>query len=90
MARHANFLNLFPQISEAFRRYGISDSTTSLIVAEICTVSSHHDKIKAIIDGTASPFSQLSEITDWATIKKVCYICQVPSPTSHRWNSTIN
>jgi len=67
-----------PQISEAIRRYGISDSTTSLLVVEIGVLPSHHDKIKAIINGTVSPFSRLSEITDWATVKKVCYDAFLP------------
>jgi EKC/KEOPS complex subunit CGI121/TPRKB len=61
------------QISEAIRRYGISDSTTSLFVVEIGGLPSHHDKVNAIVNGTTSPFSRLSGITDWATIKKVYY-----------------
>lgn len=59
------------QISEAIRRYGISDSTTSLFVIEIGAQVSRHDKAKAIVNGTVAPFSRLSEITDLATIKKV-------------------
>lgn len=74
----------FSKISEAIRRYGISDSTTSLLVVEICTLPSRHDKIKSVVDGTVSPFSLLSDITDWATIKKVCHIPQAPGPTPHR------
>lgn len=45
---------------------------------EIGALPSQLDKIKAIVDGTVSPFSQLSEITDWATIKKVCCMNLVP------------
>ena len=67
----------FLQISEAIRRYGVSDSATSLFVVEIGALPSHHDKIKAIVNGTISPFSRLSEVTDWATIKKV--YCTRPS-----------
>ena len=66
------------QISEAIRRFGISDSTTSLFVVEIGALPSQLDKIKAIVDGVVSPFSRLSEITDWATIKKVCCMNLVP------------
>ena len=78
------------QISEAIRRYGISDSTTSLFVIEIGALPSHHDKIKAIVNGTVSPFSLLPEITDWATIKKACYTFSLPAPTYHHLNSTTN
>jgi len=63
-------LNPSNNISEAIRRYGISDSTTSLFVVEIGVLPSHQDKIKAIVDGMISPLSQLTGITDWATIKK--------------------
>jgi len=75
--------NLCLQISEAIRRYGISDSTTSLLVVEIGTLPSHHDKIKATVNGTVSPFSRLSEITDLATIKKVRHTNLRPAPTHH-------
>jgi len=71
------------QISEAIRRYGISDSTTSLLVIEIGTLPSHHDKIKTIVNGTISPFSRLSEVTDLATIKKVRHTSLRPASTSH-------
>ena len=81
--RFTHVLISFLQISEAIRRYGVSDATTSLFVVEIGTLPSHHDKIKAIVDGTVSPFSQLSEITDWGTVKKVCRIFRVTAPTSH-------
>lgn len=65
------------QISEAIRRYGISDSTTSLFVIEIGTQVGRRDKVEAIVNGTVAPFSRLSEITDLATIKKVrcMYLC---------------
>lgn len=76
--RRTHILISFLQISEAIRRYGISDSTTSLFVVEISTLPSHLDKIEAIVDGTVSPFSRLSEITDWTTIKKVCCIPKPP------------
>lgn len=69
--KSTHILILCLQISEAIRRYGISDSATSLLVVEIGTVLSHHDKIKAVVNGTVSPFSRLSEITDLAIIKKV-------------------
>ena len=78
------------QISEAIRRYGISDSTTSLLVVEIGVLPSHHEKIKTIVNGTVSPFSQLSEITDWATVKKVSCMSSLLSPASHHLSSITN
>jgi len=72
------FSVLHLQISEAIRRYGVSDSTSSLFVVEIGVLPSHHDKAKAIVNGTVSPFSQLAEITDWTSIKKVRYTRTLP------------
>jgi len=77
-----------PQISEAIRRYGISDSATSLLVVEIGTIPSHRDKIKAVVNGTVSPFSRLSEVTDLATIKKVQHMRSRPIPVPHHQEST--
>lgn len=88
--KRTNVLIPFLQISEAIRRYGISDSATSLFVVEISTLPSHLDKINAIVDGTVSPFSRLHEITDWGTIRKVCHMRLAYVPTSHRENSTTN
>ena len=85
-----SILILCLQISEAIRRYGISDSTTSLLVVEIGTTPSHRDKIKATVNGTVSPFSRLSEITDLATIKKVRHTGLRSAPTSHHQSSTTN
>ena len=89
-AKLARVLIPYLQISEAIRRYGISDSTTSLFVVEIGGLPSHHDKVNAIVNGTVSPFSRLSGITDWATIKKVYYTRPLYAPTSHHSNSTTN
>lgn len=82
------------QISEAIRRYGISDSTASLLVVEISAIPSHQDKIKTIVDGKNSPLSRLSEITDWTVVKKVCDMRQSPSHLSpleqfHKLNSEL-
>jgi len=70
------------QITEAIRRYGVSDSTKSLLVVHV-TSKSHSSKaieenIKKVVDGTIVQFSELDVITDWDRVKKVRSQLYVP------------
>jgi hypothetical protein len=74
--RLADLLNI--KITEAIRRYGVSDSTASLLVVRIdagtLPANEIEVKMKNIVDGDLVPFSDLDKVTDWSTIKKVCAI----------------
>ena len=63
------------QISEAMRRYGISDTTTALFVVRISSPdvpgSEIQEKMNAAVSGTLVPITTLKTVTDWASIKKV-------------------
>lgn len=67
-------LNPTNNITEAIRRYGVSNSSKSLIVLRITDSESWPEKglakIDAIVKGTRVPFTKLADITDWASIKK--------------------
>ena len=68
-----SFMNyLCDQISEAFRRYGVSDDSKALFVVRIdAEIPQVQNKMKAVVNGNISSFSTLSLITDWAAVKKV-------------------
>jgi EKC/KEOPS complex subunit CGI121/TPRKB len=63
------------QISEAIRRYGVSDTTSSLFVVRIggadTSSSGMLDKMNAVVSGTIVPIRDLETVTDWMTIQKV-------------------
>ncbi|KAG6816906.1 hypothetical protein H0H87_001859 [Tephrocybe sp. NHM501043] len=61
-------LNPTNNITEALRRYGISDKTTAVIVVSIEGVPGA--KMGAGIAGTLSPLSALDGLTDWAAVRK--------------------
>ncbi|KAJ7725362.1 kinase binding protein CGI-121-domain-containing protein [Mycena metata] len=67
-------LNPTNNISEAMRRYGVSDTTTALIVVRICgpELSAEHVErdMDAVVKGTKVSFAHLKELTDWAAVKK--------------------
>ncbi|KAJ6620735.1 kinase binding protein CGI-121-domain-containing protein [Mycena sp. CBHHK59/15] len=60
-------LNPTNNISEAMRRYGVSDTTTSLIVVRVADIQK---KMDIIVKGNKSPFTALQTLTDWPAIKK--------------------
>ena len=70
------------QITEAIRRYGVADTTTSLIVVRIgpSDLSNVEQSINAVVSGKLSPLEELSTITDWASVKKAIN-CRL---TAHR------
>lgn len=60
------------QISEAFRRYGVSDDTAALLVIRIDTaIPDIRERMHAVVQGNMVPLSNLSQVTDWARVKKV-------------------
>ncbi|KAJ7645637.1 kinase binding protein CGI-121-domain-containing protein [Mycena polygramma] len=67
-------LNPTNNISEAMRRYGVSDATTALIVVRIggpdLLAEDVERDMDAIVKGTKAPFTELRELTDWTAIKK--------------------
>lgn len=65
-------LNPTNNISEAIRRYGVSDNTTALIVVRIGTCNMDIQKpMETAVAGTLRPMTSLGALTDWASIKKV-------------------
>ncbi|KAH9843501.1 CGI-121-domain-containing protein [Rhodofomes roseus] len=59
-------------ITEAIRRFGVSDNTTALIVVRVGSsgIPDIEHRMKAIATGDIRPLSDLSKLTDWATVKK--------------------
>ena len=65
------------QITEAIRRYGVADTTTALIVVRICSpnLQDIEQRMSVVVSGMLSPLETLADITDWASVKKVCRVC---------------
>ncbi|PFH44883.1 hypothetical protein AMATHDRAFT_44276 [Amanita thiersii Skay4041] len=67
-------LNPTNNISEAIRRYGVSDISTALLVVRVCgpdlSASQAQEQLDKIVQGTLVPFALLDSLTDWDTIKK--------------------
>ncbi|KAI1792501.1 CGI-121-domain-containing protein [Ganoderma leucocontextum] len=65
-------LNPTNNISEAIRRYGVSDTTTSLIVVRISSpgLDTVQHLMSSVISGTLSSLDGLPDITDWTTVRK--------------------
>ncbi|KAJ7223171.1 kinase binding protein CGI-121-domain-containing protein [Mycena pura] len=67
-------LNPTHNISEAMRRYGVSDATTALIVVRVTGPELSAEEVKramhAVVMGTSTPFAELRNVTDWAAVKK--------------------
>ena len=61
------------QISEAIRRYGVADTTSSLIVVRICspTLDNVEQRMASVVLGELSSLAELASVTDWASVKKV-------------------
>ena len=63
------------QISEAIRRYGVSDGSTSLLVVRICAPQVGEEQARAaadaVVQGERRPVDELPNVVDWAAVKKV-------------------
>lgn len=75
--RTLNMLYNPHQITEAIRRFGVSDTATSLVVVSVSKDKENlqdesvESAMKSSVDGELVPMDSLREITDWAVIKKV-------------------
>jgi len=65
-------LNPSNNITEAIRRYGVSDTTTALFVVRITSpdFTDIEAKMNAVVLGTLSSLGTLDKITDWSSIMK--------------------
>ncbi|KAH9936886.1 CGI-121-domain-containing protein [Epithele typhae] len=65
-------LNPTNNISDAIRRYGITDATSSLIVVRICSPepADVQGLMGAVVEGDLVLLDKLADITDWSSIKK--------------------
>ncbi|KAJ3738906.1 kinase binding protein CGI-121-domain-containing protein [Lentinula detonsa] len=67
-------LNPTNNITEAIRRYGVSDTSNALFVVHIVDspgpISDLEIKMKQAVDGTMVPFDELAKVTDWDKIEK--------------------
>ncbi|KAJ3879586.1 kinase binding protein CGI-121-domain-containing protein [Lentinula edodes] len=70
-------LNPTNNITEAIRRYGVSDTTKALLVVQImnssattASVSDVEIKMKKVVNGTIVSFDELARLTDWNTVEK--------------------
>ncbi|PIL36534.1 hypothetical protein GSI_00223 [Ganoderma sinense ZZ0214-1] len=63
---------LNPTNNASIRRYGVSDTATSLIVVRISSpdLPDVQQLMTSVVSGTLSSLNQLPEITDWGTVKK--------------------
>ncbi|KAG5653276.1 hypothetical protein H0H81_001340 [Sphagnurus paluster] len=65
-------LNPTNNITEALRRYGVSETSTAVIVVSIDGgLTDVEKKMGAVVAGTLSSFDELENVTDWTAVKKV-------------------
>ncbi|KAI0052648.1 CGI-121-domain-containing protein [Auriscalpium vulgare] len=65
-------LNPSNNITEAIRRYGVSDASTALLVVRIgpADLTDVEALMQVVVDGIVTPLEDLSRYTDWTAIKK--------------------
>ncbi|KAI0301938.1 CGI-121-domain-containing protein [Multifurca ochricompacta] len=65
-------LNPSNNITEALRRYGVSDDSTALLVIRIDPLDFLvvQDRMGSVVEGTLAPILELAGLTDWAAVKK--------------------
>jgi len=75
-------------ITEAIRRFGVSDDTTALFVVRIGPPELENPLglMKTIVSGELSPIHGLAHLTDWATIKKYYKLNNDPAIKFHSKN----
>ncbi|KZT63978.1 CGI-121-domain-containing protein [Daedalea quercina L-15889] len=61
-------------ITEAIKRFGVSDSTASLIVVRVGPpeMSDIEHRMKTLVSGDPLPLTDLTKLTDWFAVRK-CY-----------------
>ncbi|KAF7297097.1 hypothetical protein MIND_00942600 [Mycena indigotica] len=67
-------LNPTNNISEAIRRYGVSETSTSLVLVRVAGPELSRSELQlamgASIEGTVIPLERLGSLTDWTAVKK--------------------
>jgi hypothetical protein len=65
---HANL-----QITEAIKRYGVSDATTALFVVSISPLDELETevKMKSVVAGDLVPLGNHARLTNWSVVRKV-------------------
>ncbi|KAN0140165.1 Kinase binding protein CGI-121 domain containing protein [Lactarius tabidus] len=65
-------LNPSNNITEALRRYGVTDASTALFVVHIDPLASLdvRSRMSEVVQGTLVPMSTLADLTDWVAVKK--------------------
>ncbi|KAF5322926.1 hypothetical protein D9619_001268 [Psilocybe cf. subviscida] len=67
-------LNPTHNITEAIRRYGVSDTNTDVLVVRIDSPGLSSQEVEKrmlnAIEGTIVPLTELEHVTDWAAVKK--------------------
>ncbi|KAI0314734.1 CGI-121-domain-containing protein [Amylostereum chailletii] len=65
-------LNPSNNITEAIRRYGVSDGSTALFVVRVAPpgVDDIEARMRAVVSGSLSGVGALSGLTDWGAVKK--------------------
>lgn len=71
-----SFVRFLMQISEAFKRFGISDGDDSVLVVLVHGGDEPQllSDIKTMVDGEQVPVEDISLLTDQERIKKVCLL----------------
>jgi EKC/KEOPS complex subunit CGI121/TPRKB len=61
------------QITEAIKRYGVSDATTALFVVSISPLDGLETevKMKTVVTGDLVPLGDLARLTNWSSVRKV-------------------
>ncbi|KAF8334998.1 kinase binding protein CGI-121-domain-containing protein [Cantharellus anzutake] len=88
-------LNPSNNITESIRRFGISNSTTSIILVRVENWTSGpsrqddglYESMRSIVQGDVLPLTHLSDITDWGLVSKYYKINQSYLPPSSLGNS---
>lgn len=69
-----NFFFLFFQISDAFKKFGISDSDTAVLIVLVVDGDKNVNlaDIASQVEGQQVSLDDLPQLTDIAKVKKVC------------------
>ncbi|KLO17509.1 CGI-121-domain-containing protein [Schizopora paradoxa] len=66
-------LNPTSNITEALRRFGVNDNSSTLLVVRVVKSSENLDvekNMKEVVQGNLVPLSELENVTDWSLISK--------------------
>ncbi|KAH8115754.1 CGI-121-domain-containing protein [Phellopilus nigrolimitatus] len=79
-------LNPTNNITEALRRFGVSDLSSSLLVVRVgypVAGEKVESQMKAVVEGTLESLDKLGTITDWMSVGKYYKLNNVPNVSSH-------